>query len=1430
MRRRRKNEKKVAAGGRKKRREKENAKSAECPACYPAIETSPATYQHTQQKDEANLTPDNSSMQNLPLDSECASESHLVEPGSSKQGSVQPNSSSPAGTNSKYHSPDKEKDHEVGKGSPDDAGSNDIKSHLEISTFHDSKESNKPEDDQSFMLEVGLIEQLSHRDAVNNTKSFTHSEQSQDSQGSHKELEENTKRKTIAKTTGENKSKQSSDHATRKVRVPKGDAKEKPQSRHGKRMEKDPCKPSPVADKTISSKAQMEILQQKNTYTGGSSISFPQTVQMANLPDLNTSATGALFHKPFTDIQQVQLRAQIFVYGSLIQGGPPDEACMVAAFGEEEGGRSLWEGAWLTATERFRKHKSLLTNPEIPFHISAGTLDNEQGTEFTPPQSKVLNSPAFWSANKAVGSALANPSPLWSVCYHDGLSSNISRGTNLEFSSAASPVNPYQSSHIRQYASNTSPWLSQSPQPASRTFSSHPQIDAGLPHSATKTVQATAVGDSSLPCTSSDQHLLPVPLLPNQGSASVITTSSMMVESPKKIAKPTNTKSPSDAQKSRKTKKVLLPEEPGTVPLASQSQQGPAPIPVIHPPTSSSFHLTLNSPINGASNALVSAASHAISPNYYQIMGIADRNQTFIFSDKTCARIEDSKVQAEEAAGHAAAAVRHSEGVWGQLATQVKSGLVSELEVKLASAAVATAAAASVAKAAAEAAKVASEAALQAKMMADEALNSVKTGSSTQHDIHKNLARLGPSSILKGRDNILGTSSVICAASEVSRKRIETACAAAKRAQNLDAILKAAELAAEAVSQAGIIIANGDALPSSLSELVEAGPDKYRKIENATDKKHNRTDDVHCVQPASPNVVDDNDKSTKQFNEQPSGDKGKHNGIDVGETLPNDELDMHSGEQLRVAGVESASVSAQADKLQGVTLSNNMQSHIQKGSLVEILADERGLGGVWFSAWVLDVKDDKAYVCYTDLCSDEGPVQLKEWLSLEHESNQVPRMRIAHPFTTAKYEATKKRCREVVGNYDWAVGDMVDAWIQDGWWEGIITEKSQGDDTKLTVNFPARGGSQVVRAWDLRPSLVWKDGQWIMWSRTNKQTHIVPDEGDIPHGKRQRLGKVEAANNLTDDGRGVGTLSRNMHLDDSRKHKEAMAVNLSTRDRTLSVGKNVKDVNADAVRVRTGLQKEGSEVVIGVPKPGKRRKFMEVSKHYVSDKTGKASEAIDSVKFTEYLIPHESHPSKNAMKGDTKGKHAINSKPRGMKVLRSQNIQGANTLEKDITSVSTVDASNDGECGIGSFPDIRVSSFCNEDSTGGKKSSSDIGSPTNFHGIPDNQIIESSKQAAPGVELSRNKPSIADGENKGQLFPRMDNPVNSEVKGSQNPRKAAADAAEPRRSNRRIQPTSRLLEGLQSSLIISKIPGVSHDKGTKTLNKGLSSSKGQSHS
>ena len=103
------------------------------------------------------------------------------------------------------------------------------------------------------------------------------------------------------------------------------------------------------------------------------------------------------------------------------------------------------------------------------------------------------------------------------------------------------------------------------------------------------------------------------------------------------------------------------------------------------------------------------------------------------------------------------------------------------------------------------------------------------------------------------------------------------------------------------------------------------------------------------------------------------------------------------------------------------------------------------------------------------------------------------------------------------------------------WWEGVVTEKSKKDETSITIHFPgmscdqvqhfiinldgnvfsikvyaacalriikvffiifvaAHGETSVVKAWLLRPSLMWKNSSWVEWSTSrdnNGSSHEV---------------------------------------------------------------------------------------------------------------------------------------------------------------------------------------------------------------------------------------------------------------------------------------------------------------------------------------------------
>lgn len=384
-------------------------------------------------------------------------------------------------------------------------------------------------------------------------------------------------------------------------------------------------------------------------------------------------------------------------------------------------------------------------------------------------------------------------------------------------------------------------------------------------------------------------------------------------------------------------------------------------------------------------------------------------------------------------------------------------------------------------------------------------------------------------------------------------------------------------------------------------------------------------------------------------------------------------------------------------------------------------------------------------------------------------------------------------------------------------------EKSKKDETMFTIQFPAQGLTSAVRAWHLRPSLIWKDGEWVEWSGStgnNRASH----EGDTPHEKRLRSGSPTVAS------KGKDKISKGDGIVESGNPDEPTLLDLAANEKHFNIGKSSRDDNKpDALRmIRTGLQKEGSRVVFGVPKPGKKRKFMDVSKHYVVDQGTKVAEANDSVKFAKYLMPQSqgsvSRGWKNALRTESKERRPAVSRPKVLKSGKPPTVSGRTIPQKDNSASSAVSASEDGA-------DIdhtaKIKDFVRHaENKSGKNDSMEFQSLSTSEGTADTPIVLSSMPSSSGVPSKRGSVSNSRTERvtKGKLAPAGGklNKIEEDKVFNGNSAKTSSEVAEPRRSNRRIQPTSRLLEGLQSSLIISKIPSVSHEKNQKNQSRSIS--------
>ncbi|CAN1195454.1 hypothetical protein LINPERHAP2_LOCUS43095 [Linum perenne] len=1152
---------------------------------------------------------------------------------------------------------------------------------------------------------------------------------------------------------------------------------------------------------------------------------------MSGLPDLNSS-TSAMVFQPFTDMQQVQLRAQIFAYGALIQGTAPEEAYMISAFGGPDGGKSAWEKPWRVFVERLNSQRTHLNTPETPVQSHSARVPDQISKQSTR-KGKVISSSGGRSSSKATPT-ITSPippisTPLWNVSTpSDHMQSiGMARSPVLDFQRTLSPLPSQQSPAMRNLVAH-SPWMSQGHFGHWMTSSQTSAVDSGghftvhMPH--TEPVHLTPVKESSAPLSSAMKHVsAPLvtytdPLGNLLGNTSMPETGKVVISSGQQSAIP----------KPRKRKKSVVPENSVDRNLLPQSLKEFIPSAVVtshmstsvvaasHLPTSAA---AITTPVHFVPKAPAEILSASASPSPLTttfVKGNLFADQRDNSSDEALGKVKEARVHAEGAAALAATAVIQSQEIWSNLDKQKYAGLSPDVEAKLASAAVAIAAAAAVAKAAAAAANVAANAALQARLMADEAVASGSYAGQgpviSFSDEMKYLGNATPASILKHDNGTSSSSSIIHAARETARKRVEAASAASKRAENMDAIIRAAELAAEAVCQAGKIVAMGDPLP--LSVLAATGPEGYWKDPQVSPQRVNKANELvtgNLNVPGTGDVPDDSVRcgakeglsSSLQIpiaqTEMPSGKDSKEpKGHKTSETTLEVVLEDGNGPKSPTTS-ENENVEADGSSKENI---------IREGTCVEILRDGKGFKAAWFTAKVLNLSDEMAHVSYDVLTSGEGSEKLTEWVPLRREGAEAPKIRSSRPVIALPYEGTRKRRRAAVNDYNWSVGDRVDAWVKDSWWEGVVTEKNKKDDTMFTIYFPVQGETSTVKAWHLRPSLLWKDGEWIEWSNS-RQKNASSNTGDTPKQKRPRIL----------EGKDKDTVSENTNTKEPGEHDEQMLPNLGTGETVFNVGKATGDGTRTA---RIGLQKEGSKVVFGVPKPGKKRKFMEVSKHYVAGRTDRTNEANDPVKSTKYSTPQGSGPRgwRSTPKTDAAEKRTVGPKSRLPRPGNKPGATSGRTIpQKENSSNSAASTPSPGPAFIDNNAKTKSSGAFGGSSNALEKQSSMDQSVSSSDAPIVFSAVARRSDAVPSKKLSTTNARSVRG-NKGKFAPpvgRLGRVEEGKVFNS-----AASSASgqssgtEPRRSVRRIQPTSRLLEGLQSSLMVSKIPSVSHDKSHKS--------------
>ncbi|PIN24988.1 hypothetical protein CDL12_02274 [Handroanthus impetiginosus] len=158
--------------------------------------------------------------------------------------------------------------------------------------------------------------------------------------------------------------------------------------------------------------------------------------------------------------------------------------------------------------------------------------------------------------------------------------------------------------------------------------------------------------------------------------------------------------------------------------------------------------------------------------------------------------------------------------------------------------------------------------------------------------------------------------------------------------------------------------------------------------------------------------------------------------------------------------------------------------YFKKGADVEISSNEEGFSGSWYAGTVIQPPGNtkknsaKVLVEYKTLMEDEsGKRRLREKLELVQLRPPPPRESRSH----------------------FEFSDEVDAYYNDGWWEGIIT-KVVGED-KYLVFFRGTREQMAFRASELRLHREWVYGEWVppldTWPDATPMNEELPSPAEV---------------------------------------------------------------------------------------------------------------------------------------------------------------------------------------------------------------------------------------------------------------------------------------------------------------------------------------------
>lgn len=142
------------------------------------------------------------------------------------------------------------------------------------------------------------------------------------------------------------------------------------------------------------------------------------------------------------------------------------------------------------------------------------------------------------------------------------------------------------------------------------------------------------------------------------------------------------------------------------------------------------------------------------------------------------------------------------------------------------------------------------------------------------------------------------------------------------------------------------------------------------------------------------------------------------------------------------------------------------------GDNIEVLCQDSGIRGCWFRCKITRKLPHQLKVWYRDILNDDGNGNLEEW---------IPSSRIATPDKLGVRIIGRpiiRPCPPESTPYSFEVGTVVDAWWNDGWWEGVVVMIKEPSD-EVQIFFPGESVYSTFQKCDLRLSREWVHNRWV---------------------------------------------------------------------------------------------------------------------------------------------------------------------------------------------------------------------------------------------------------------------------------------------------------------------------------------------------------------